>query len=463
MSKLDKKVLPLVLAISSLVACSSNNIVSTPKVGKDIVLFNNIEFDYDNAFFDDFSEGVSNDNWYIGKQAWGGGNGGVVPNNIKYTDDGNLVVTGNGKFYEDGDIRGVGDIKDGRYTGGALISKFLVQPGRYEIKMKVLPRLGACTAFWTFAYDVSDASNHEIDIELPGGNRSDVISFSNLLNTNYIKENLSQSQDVKFQDVLESNDEFYFNDGNWHTFGFDWYTDPEYVVYYVDGKVSAISNVFVPSKQARLWVGCWFPVSSGFVGSADFETDNMYVDYVKYIPFKNQPCEEFNPPISGYAFDTEYPSSPISAPVVNKVSNGTFEKSKYNASQIGGWRLTKRVNEEKDISEIVKLVDNEGYENSRALGISDGAIVYQLVDSIYHNFKHDFSIYAKGNGKVTVRYYGTTTSEILLSKTIEVNSDQLKEYHLDLIAPENSQSIRINLESSTGNTLFIDNVELYQK
>ena len=163
MSKLDKKVLPLVLAISSLVACSSNNIVSTPKVGKDLVLFNNIEFDYDNAFFDDFSEGVSNDNWYIGKQAWGGGNGGVVPNNIKYTDDGNLVVTGNGKFYEDGDIRGVGDIKDGRYTGGALISKFLVQPGRYEIKMKVLPRLGACTAFWTFAYDVSDASNHEID------------------------------------------------------------------------------------------------------------------------------------------------------------------------------------------------------------------------------------------------------------------------------------------------------------
>lgn len=463
MPKLNKKILSLLVAVSSLVACSSNNVTNNIAAGEDINLLDNVEFDYDNAFFDDFSNGVSSDNWYIGKQAWGGSNGGVVPNNIKYTDDGTLVITGNGKYYLDGDIKGVGDVKDGRYTGGALISKFMVQPGRYEIKMKVLPRVGACTAFWTFAYDVDDASNHEIDIELPGGHRSDNISFSNVLNTNYIKENLNQSQDIKVKETFSSPDEIYFNDGKWHTFGFDWYTDPECVVYYVDGKISAISNVFVPNKQARLWVGCWFPVTSAFVGSADFETDNMYVDYVKYIPFKNQPYEEFTPPISGYAFDAEYPTSPISTPTINKISNGTFEKLKYNTSQIGGWRLTKRVSEEKDISEIVKIVDDQGYEDSKALSVSDGAIVYQLIDSVYHGFKHDFSFYAKGNGKVTIRYYGVTTSEILLSKTIEVNSDELQKYHLDLEAPKNSQTIRINLESSTGNSLIVDNFELYLK
>ena len=129
MPKLNKKILSLLVAVSSLVACSSNNITNNIAAGEDINLLDNVEFDYDNAFFDDFSNGVSSDNWYIGKQAWGGSNGGVVPNNIKYTDDGTLVITGNGKYYLDGDIKGVGDVKDGRYTGGALISKFMVQPG----------------------------------------------------------------------------------------------------------------------------------------------------------------------------------------------------------------------------------------------------------------------------------------------------------------------------------------------
>ena len=92
-----------------------------------------------------------------------------------------------------------------------------------------------------------------------------------------------------------------------------------------------------------------------------------------------------------------------------------------------------------------------------------GAIVYQLIDSVYHGFKHDFSFYAKGNGKVTIRYYGVTTSEILLSKTIEVNNGELQKYHLDLEAPENSQTIRINLESSAGKSLIVDNFELYLK
>lgn len=134
--------------ILCLTSCSNNTSNSTEmKIGDDISLLENVKLDYDNAFFDDFSTGVSKENWYIGKQAWGGSNGGVIPENIKYTDDGSLVIQANGAYYDDNDIRGVGDIKDGRYTGGALISKFLVQSGRYEIKMKVLPRQGACSAF----------------------------------------------------------------------------------------------------------------------------------------------------------------------------------------------------------------------------------------------------------------------------------------------------------------------------
>lgn len=451
----------ITLLTLSLVSCGNDNNSNDMQVGDNVSLLSNIELDYDNAFFDDFSNGVSKENWYIGKQAWGGGNGGVVPSNIKYTDDGVLVITGNGKYYVDGDIKGVGDVKDGRFTGGALISKFLVQSGHYEIKMKVLPRLGACTAFWTYANNIEDGTNHEIDIELPGGNRSDVISFANVLNTNYITEQMNQSQDSKVSDVLLNN-ELYLNDGNWHTFGFDWYTDPEMIVYSVDGVVSAISTVFIPSMQSRLWVGAWFPVSSAFVGSADFETDNMYVDYVKYIPFKNQPVKEFNPPISGYAFDTEYPREPISTPNINKVANSGFEKVVENPTQIGAWRITKRINEEKEVNEVVYLTNSEGFDESKALVVSDGGIAYQLVDAIYHGFKHNFSIYAKGKGRISLRYYGTMTSEILDTKFIDVNSEQLTKFDLEIEAPLYSQSLRINFESSAGNSLVVDNVELYQ-
>lgn len=448
--------------ILCLTSCSNNTSNYTEmKIGDDISLLENVKLDYDNAFFDDFSTGVSKENWYIGKQAWGGSNGGVIPENIKYTDDGSLVIQANGAYYDDNDIRGVGDIKDGRYTGGALISKFLVQSGRYEIKMKVLPRQGACSAFWTFAYDTENALNHEIDIELPGGTRSNTISFTNVLNTNYITEQFSNSQDVNSETINGSPS--YYNDGEWHTFRFDWYTNPEKVIYYVDGKISAISNVFVPLMQSRLWVGCWFPVTSAFVGTANFETDYMYVDYVKYIPFLDQPFTKFNPAVNGYAEDYEYPSEPISSPVNNKISNGDFDNVLLKNSRIGGWNATKRITEDKEIEEVCNVIESEGKDESKCLFVKDEGLAYQIIDSVYENFEHTLSFYGKGKGKVVLRYYGATDTEILEFKEVEVDSDNLNLHMIDGIAPKNTQRIRINVESSKGNTIYIDNVSLYQK
>ena len=76
-------------------------------------------------------------------------------------------------------------LKDGRNTGSVIISRFLTGPGHYEVKMKPLPRLGACTALWTYTNRVSsiydENDNHEIDIELPGGKTNNAISFKNVL------------------------------------------------------------------------------------------------------------------------------------------------------------------------------------------------------------------------------------------------------------------------------------------
>lgn len=236
-----------------IVSCNGGGKPKEITVGGEMGILDNITLDYDNAFFDDFSTGVSSESWLIGDQAWGGSNGGVVPENVSYTDDGVLLLRGNGGYYQEGEIKGVGDVKDGRFTGAALISNFTVGPGRYEIKMKVLPRIGACTAFWTYAYEFENELNHEIDIELPGGHRSGVVSFENMLNTNYIKVDRSHSQDAKLSTLFQDK-EVFLNDGEWHTFGFDWYTNPEKIIYYIDGVVCNISDLFVPSKIGRAHV-----------------------------------------------------------------------------------------------------------------------------------------------------------------------------------------------------------------
>lgn len=49
-------------------------------------------------------------------------------------------------------------------------------------------------------------------------------------------------------------------------------------------------------------------------------------------------------------------------------------------------------------------------------------------------------------------------------QTIEVDSDELKEYRLtDLVAPATTQRIRINIETTIGNSITVDNVSLIQK
>ena len=452
------KFLSLIFTLS-LVSCVKNQTTELAP-GDDLRLIENVQFDYDKTFFDDFSNGVKKENWYIGEQAWGGNNGGVIPENVSYTDDGVLLLRGNGGYYQQNEIKGVGDVKDGRYTGAALISNFLVGPGRYEIKMKVLPRLGACTAFWTYAYEYDNELNHEIDIELPGGNRSGNITYENVLNTNYTKVSESISKDVNVASVLDN--DIYLNDGEWHTFGFDWYTNPEKIVYHLDGKVTAITDLFVPSMLCRLWVGVWFPVSSGFVGSANFETDYMQVDYIEYIPFLDQPFIDYNPSPNGYASEKKYPTIPQNEREINKISNGSFEYlNKDNINQ-SGWKLNRYLDEDKEINEVCYVEDGIGKEESKGLVIKDGGVVSQTIDAVYSNFRHDFEFYAKGKGTVTIKYNSQDKTTPLKTEIINIDCDTYQKFGLNLTAPKNSQTLTFTLDTFNGESVCFDNISLYQ-
>lgn len=228
--------------------------------------------------FDDFAgTSVNTSIWEIAYQQWGGENvnGGVLPGNIS-VNNGMLVIQGNGDKYE-GTIKGInndGSLRsDGKRTGGSLRTINNFASGSYEVKMKVLPQMGACSAMWTYYND--GEINHEIDIEMPGT----TVDFSNVLNTVWIDDIESDeyrtSRLVKTPTVQD--------DGEWHVYRFDWHTDPKRVDFYRDGILTSSITTTVPFHAGKFWVGVWFP--NNWCGDPNFATDYMYVDYVRITPF----------------------------------------------------------------------------------------------------------------------------------------------------------------------------------
>ena len=432
--------------------------------GDDLPLSFGAKFDDENAVFDDFTGGVDSELWTIGDGAWGSGNGGVVPGNVSYTDDGVLILRGNGLYYAKDEISGVGTLKDGRNTGAALISKFRTRPGRYQVRMKVLPRLGACTAFWTYANQATESGvndNHEIDIELPGGKSSSVISFKNVLNTNYVTEQYNISEDVDVSSFKEDSP-VSLSDGEFHTFGFDWFTDPACIVYYVDGVVTAVNREFIPDLETRIWLGNWFPNNAGFVGMSEFETDYMYVDWVMYRPFMDQPYTEHDASVtvSGASL-SDYPSSPVSYPKVDKIANGDFEYLSSHPQDNYGWKYA-TVGEAEGENNYARG-GTYGQNSSYGAEISGLGYLEQTVDSVYDGFVHELCFDAKGQGGYAeVAFLGSYEADEIQTVRIDLDSASWKSYQETLTAPEGTYSLRLRFFGN-GNAIDVDNVSLTRK
>lgn len=462
-----------ILSILALTSCngedSNESNFDELKPQAKLQLLNSVSIDYDNIFFDGFDSGVNYDNWYIGNGAWGNGNGGVISDNVFYSQNGELILRGNGRYYARGEVKGVGTLKDGRNTGAALISKRTFTPGRFEIKMKPLPRQGACTAFWTYANTPAEGGenlNHEIDIELPGGKNSGVISFKNVLNTNYVTETMAESTD---NPSFPGEEVTYLNDGKYHVFGFDWYTNPSLVVYYIDGYITNVSQNFVPDLETRLWLGCWFPNNAGFVGDSFFETDYMYVDYVKYLPFdSSQTYTPHNPSISVNGVSSnQYPTSPTYIAEPNKVSNGDFEYAKNSELNLidYGWSFRRKNVETKPIEEVCYISNTDGNNSLYSANILDGGYLIQEIDSVYENFKYNFNFDAKttsNNALARVYFYDGTSNTPLDTILININkSNEYVTYNQEITAPKGSYYMAINFINNDNSGLTnIDNVEL---
>ena len=267
------------------------------------------------VFCDDFS-GAAPDpaKWLIAEKNWGGTvtengitadyNGGVLAENVSLR-DGCLVLTGYGNQY-DGAVRGINRDgtrrADGKRCGAAIATREYFASGSYEIRARIAPELGCCSAMWTFEYeedysgDALKITNHEIDIEFPGRDQNDAFSLSHALCTTWQTEEDYKTKSVGCGDQA---------DGAFHTYRFDWHTgsatETPRVEYYFDDVLTYTAYDFIPTNESRLWLGLWFP--KNWAGTPDFDTETFMVDYVKITPFRESgdTAQHESYPDSGWA------------------------------------------------------------------------------------------------------------------------------------------------------------------
>lgn len=280
------------------------------------------------VFCEDFKgEQLDVAKWWYGRSHWGNGkqykNNGVVPENVLVKNN-RAYFGANGDLYS-GNIKGIRKdganyIQDqpGSRVGGIIVSDQYFGSGRYEIRMKLPPKTGVCSAIWTFFYKEvysDDPSyddllkqgyspqgddengyyitvNHEIDIEIPsapkGGNEYTDCSYQ------YARLNTWQGE-INYTDNFQDMG-LVQNDGQFHVYRWDWHTgdkgEAPRVDYYIDGKYVYTSTKDIPFIKGRFTIGTWFPQWAG--GKADFDRIFLEVDWVKITPFnevgdKSQP------------------------------------------------------------------------------------------------------------------------------------------------------------------------------
>lgn len=267
------------------------------------------------TFYDKFETELDPAKWGKMNRIWGQSanvayqHGGVIPENV-YVKAGHAVMRALGDQYT-GTLRGPQG--HAKRLGGVLTSVQRFASGRYEFKMRTLqaPDMGVLAAAWSFWYkeitQATDAAawqkavaagnistngritlNHEIDIEIKGAN------LSNPIYTNWIGEKSGEyeSKSVPYPTGL--------NDQKFHVYRWDWHTggngQEARVEYYIDNQLMRTSTTKVPYIACHINIGNWFAWwagnDSGTYKAPNFDSMEMFVDWVKFTPF-NEPNDDF--------------------------------------------------------------------------------------------------------------------------------------------------------------------------
>lgn len=354
-----------------------------------------------NVFFDDFGGelGFSSVNWHLVNYGWG--QNGVSAYNAMYTRSpavvnaenatgGIVVLPSYGHYYEDTSKRG---------QGTCLISTNSYGPGLYEVRMKVVPRFGPCSAIWPYytnsVQGVNTEENQEyteIDIECPAQGRG-FYAWGGVTYTKYYQD-ATTGKIVRSSTGVRAEVDSPYNDGNWHVFGIEWRTDAangdSYVIWYMDGKEVAFTTQNVPQYTAQLWIGNWFPDNAtAWLGEADFDVAYMLVDWVRITEY-NDPVNVREPILGGCltpAAATNLYSAPL--PKNNYISNGTFKLSDGQSGALG-WQHTSAT------------------KSGNSVILQSGGKIQQEISAQYNGYTFDLSVTAAAQGgtvKVYVEYW----------------------------------------------------------
>ena len=445
----------------------SEPVEATSRPTYNIALEAGEELDYDNEVFDDFDNGIDKSKWYIYNKVWGQvngrKNGGVVPDNVFYdSDEGTAILRTTGDQYAEKIVKSHtnAETSGGRRTGADLVSKFWTYPGRYEVRMKVAPRYGACTSLWTYIeYDSfynGDRNNHEIDIELPWHGDFTQISYGN-----YAALNKHTSYKYHTASPL--------NDGEYHTYGFDWYynenTGNKKINYYCDGNVYTISTN-IPFYKTKVNIGVWVPDSDLAGKIPAYDTAFLDIDYFKYIPFKNNLHQDsdyanaYNVNSSHYATDDKYPttSTPIPLSQRNYFPNGTFNYVNNRSSS--EWLDDSITGLVTSGAEVLKTTyDYTGSSTSGGINLNSSGTMEATIDSCHSQQRYNLSLNYKNAGTAEIEYYSSDDT-LLNTATYNLSySSGWTEFNQAVSMIDNVSYIKVKFTGGT-ESLILDNIYL---
>ena len=451
-------------------------------------------------FFSDFGrDEVIGEGWSVVNYSWG--QNGVARENAGFTRSpgvvnalgatgGVIVLNSYGDYYHDPAKRG---------QGACLISNELFGPGKYEVRMKIVPRFGPCSTMWSYytnsyaidtpsgpVYGHNTAENiqyHEIDVECPRIGRG-FYGWGGVAYEEYYQDAENLGTDglgkvVNHSTSAKTEFDSPYNDGQWHVFGFEWRTEgydydesagenPGAVIWYMDGKEVARTAKNTPYYPDQLWIGNWFPDNAtDWLGIADFDEAYMYIDWVRITEYAdeyrttNKDGTPIQPELGGCVIFSTSPGGNkdwgANLPVNNYISNGAFAYGEEEEAT--GWTL-------KNAKRMDDGLQIEGGSATQMISAQYGGYTFCLTAEgeilsgggnarVYVEYIHgEYPDNSNSNARMTEKVIGR--SEALFFDSAGTISSTL-----ELTLPEETNNIRLVLEADDGTVSVIKSVSLY--
>lgn len=251
---------------------------------------------------DDFSEGLTSDNWMILLQKKGTTDAvDVVIDKVDHVHRPVVQLTASSKV-----VSGTAELA----STGIIQTANLYGSGRFEITARFPPVQGLVSSLWLFHFethfeqyksqdtqyvDVQDGTclvNHEIDIEIPASCSSMCSDgacqgdFTTANLNNYVFTN-SGGTGPAYSNLCVKGPAA-FADNRYHNYAIEWHTGtdscPGRADFFFDGEYVGTNDVFAPTRGARFVVGIWGGYKE-WVGPVQFQTVKAFIADVKITPW----------------------------------------------------------------------------------------------------------------------------------------------------------------------------------